>query len=97
MIAKAIGLSGDFSSTLIHCVACDERLEWSTQVKRSETAAAEECIALGAAGRQLDAYPNRDVNLGALAVAHTLMRFELLAWSRPEPASDINLPILYKS
>jgi hypothetical protein len=73
--------------------------DWSgrPKSKRSETVAAEECIALGAAGRQLDAYPNRDVNLGALAVAHTLMRLELLAWPRPEPASDINLPILYKS
>ena len=45
--------------------------------KRSETVAAEECIALGAAGRQLDAYPNRDVNLGALAVAHTLIDWSL--------------------
>ena len=40
--------------------------------KRSEIVAAEECIALGAAGRQLDAYPNRDVNLGALAIARAL-------------------------
>lgn len=40
--------------------------------KRSETVAAEECVALGAAERQLDAYPNRDVNLGALAVARAL-------------------------
>jgi hypothetical protein len=40
--------------------------------KRSETVAAEECVALGANERQLDAYPNRDVNLGALAVARAL-------------------------
>lgn len=40
--------------------------------KRSETVAAEECIALGAVQRQLDAYPNREVNLGALAVARAL-------------------------
>jgi redox-sensitive bicupin YhaK (pirin superfamily) len=40
--------------------------------KRSESVAAEECVALGADGRQLDAYPNRDVNLGALAVARAL-------------------------
>ena len=40
--------------------------------KRSETIAAEECIALGAGQPQLDAYPNREVNLGALAVARAL-------------------------
>ena len=40
--------------------------------KRTETVAAEECIALGAVERQLDAYPNREVNLGALAVARAL-------------------------
>jgi redox-sensitive bicupin YhaK (pirin superfamily) len=40
--------------------------------KRSETVAAEECTALGAAERHLDAYPNRDLNLGALAVARAL-------------------------
>ncbi len=40
--------------------------------KRSETVAAEECIALGAVERQLEAYPNREVNLGALAIARAL-------------------------
>jgi redox-sensitive bicupin YhaK (pirin superfamily) len=40
--------------------------------KRSDTVAAEECIALGAVDRQLDAYPNRDITLGALAVARAL-------------------------
>ena len=47
---------------------------WShhTMSKRSETIAAEECIALGAGQPQLDAYPNREVNLGALVVARAL-------------------------
>ena len=40
--------------------------------KRSETIAAEECIALGASQPQFDAYPNREVNLGALAVVRAL-------------------------
>lgn len=40
--------------------------------KRSETVAAEECLALGARDRQLDAYPNRDVHLGALTIARAL-------------------------
>ena len=40
--------------------------------KRYETIAAEECIALGASQPQLDAYPNREINLGALAVARAL-------------------------
>ena len=40
--------------------------------KRSEVVAAEECVALGAEERQLAAYPNREVNLGALAVARAL-------------------------
>ena len=40
--------------------------------KRSETIAAEECIALGADQPQLDAYPNREVNLGALSIARAL-------------------------
>jgi redox-sensitive bicupin YhaK (pirin superfamily) len=40
--------------------------------KRTEAVAAEECLALGATERQLDAYPNREVNLGALAVARAL-------------------------
>ena len=40
--------------------------------KRSESIAAEECIALGAHQPQLDAYPNRDVNLGALSIARAL-------------------------
>ncbi len=40
--------------------------------KRSETVAAEECVALGAAERQLDAYPNREVHLGALSIYRAL-------------------------
>lgn len=40
--------------------------------KRSDTVAAEECVALGAAERQLDAYPNREVHLGDLAIARAL-------------------------
>jgi quercetin 2,3-dioxygenase len=40
--------------------------------KRSETVAAEECVALGAGRRQLDAYPNRELHLGALPVARAL-------------------------
>jgi len=40
--------------------------------KRAEVVAAEECIALGASQRQLEAYPNRDVMLGALAIARAL-------------------------
>jgi redox-sensitive bicupin YhaK (pirin superfamily) len=40
--------------------------------KRSETVAAEECVAFGATERQFDAYPNREVNLGALAVTRAL-------------------------
>ena len=40
--------------------------------KRSETVAAEECIALGASQRQLESYPNREVNLGALTVGRAL-------------------------
>ncbi len=40
--------------------------------KRSETIAAEECMALGDSQPQFDAYPNREVNLGALAVARAL-------------------------
>jgi redox-sensitive bicupin YhaK (pirin superfamily) len=39
--------------------------------KRTDVAA-EECTALGATERQLDAYPNREVNLGALAVRRAL-------------------------
>ena len=40
--------------------------------KRAETIAAEECVALGAIERQLDAYPNREITLGTLAVARAL-------------------------
>ena len=40
--------------------------------KRSEPVAAEECVALGAAERQLEAYPNREVTLGALVIARAL-------------------------
>ena len=40
--------------------------------RRSEVVSAEECIALGASQRQLESYPNRDVNLGALAIARAL-------------------------
>jgi hypothetical protein len=36
--------------------------------RRSDSVAAKECIALGAAERLLEAYPNREVNLGELAV-----------------------------
>jgi redox-sensitive bicupin YhaK (pirin superfamily) len=39
--------------------------------QRSDVAA-EECVALGAAARQLEAYPNRDLNLGALAITRAL-------------------------
>ena len=40
--------------------------------KRSEMVSAEECIALAARQRQLESYPNREVNLGALTVARAL-------------------------
>ena len=40
--------------------------------KRSEIVAAEECIALGASQRRLESYPNREVNMGALAIARAL-------------------------
>jgi quercetin 2,3-dioxygenase len=40
--------------------------------KRSEPVSAEECIALGASQRQLESYPNREVHLGALAIARAL-------------------------
>ena len=40
--------------------------------KRSEVVSAEECIALGASQRQLESYPNREVTLGALAIARAL-------------------------
>jgi quercetin 2,3-dioxygenase len=40
--------------------------------KRSEVVSAEQCIALGASHRQLESYPNREVNLGALMVARAL-------------------------
>jgi redox-sensitive bicupin YhaK (pirin superfamily) len=40
--------------------------------KRSEPVAAEECLALGAPERQLEAYPNREITLGALAVTRAL-------------------------
>ena len=40
--------------------------------RRSEPVAAEECVALGAAERRLESYPNRELNLGALAVSRAL-------------------------
>lgn len=40
--------------------------------KRSETVAAEACLALGAPERQLEAYSNREVNLGGLTVTRAL-------------------------
>ena len=40
--------------------------------KRSEDVAAEECVALGANRQQLDAYPNREVTLGALTISRAL-------------------------
>jgi redox-sensitive bicupin YhaK (pirin superfamily) len=40
--------------------------------KRSEVVSAEECIALGASQRQLESYPNRELTLGALAIARAL-------------------------
>ncbi|HEY7791745.1 MAG TPA: pirin family protein [Vicinamibacterales bacterium] len=40
--------------------------------KRSDTVAAEACVALGATARTFEAYPNREVTLGALAVARAL-------------------------
>jgi redox-sensitive bicupin YhaK (pirin superfamily) len=39
---------------------------------RSDIVAAEECVALGAGQRQLESYPNREVQLGALAVTRAL-------------------------
>jgi redox-sensitive bicupin YhaK (pirin superfamily) len=39
---------------------------------RSNTVSAEECVALGAARRTLDAYPNREVTLGSLTIARAL-------------------------
>jgi redox-sensitive bicupin YhaK (pirin superfamily) len=40
--------------------------------RRTETVAAEECVAVGATRRQLDAYPNREVHLGSLAISRAL-------------------------
>jgi redox-sensitive bicupin YhaK (pirin superfamily) len=40
--------------------------------KRSDVVSAEECIALGASQRQLQAYPNRALNLGSLAISRAL-------------------------
>ena len=40
--------------------------------KRSEHVSAEECVALGASQQRLEAYPNREVNLGALAISRAL-------------------------
>jgi quercetin 2,3-dioxygenase len=40
--------------------------------QRSEPVVAEECVALGAGERQLEAYPNREVSLGALSVSRAL-------------------------
>jgi redox-sensitive bicupin YhaK (pirin superfamily) len=40
--------------------------------RRSEPVSAEECVALGAPHAQLESYPNRQLNLGALAVTRAL-------------------------
>ena len=40
--------------------------------KRSDDVAAEECVALGARQQQLEAYPNREVRLGALSISRAL-------------------------
>jgi len=40
--------------------------------RRSETVSAEECIALGSSQRLLESYPNRELNLGALAISRAL-------------------------
>lgn len=40
--------------------------------KRSEEVSAEQCVALGAGQRQLEAYPHREVTLGALSISRAL-------------------------
>jgi redox-sensitive bicupin YhaK (pirin superfamily) len=40
--------------------------------KREDQVAAEECVALGAERQEMEAYPNREVSLGALSVARAL-------------------------
>jgi len=40
--------------------------------KRSETVAAETCLALGATDARLESYPNRELTLGSLAIARAL-------------------------
>ena len=40
--------------------------------KRNESVAAEACVALGATAPRLEAYPNRELNLGALAITRAL-------------------------
>ena len=40
--------------------------------KRSDSVSAEECVALGAADRRMDSYPNRELSLGALTVSRAL-------------------------
>jgi len=40
--------------------------------KRSDDVAAEECVALGATRPRLEAYPNRDLSLGSLAISRAL-------------------------
>ena len=40
--------------------------------RRAESVSAEACVALGAAGHELVAYPNRELNLGALAISRAL-------------------------
>jgi quercetin 2,3-dioxygenase len=40
--------------------------------KRSDDGAAEECVALGATGRQLESYPHRQVHLGTLPILRAL-------------------------
>ena len=64
--------------------------------KRSEVVCAEKCIALGASQRQFESYPNREVNLGALAIARALPIRDrrlvgpspsLVQFARPDPVS----------
>ena len=40
--------------------------------KRSEPVSAETCVALAAGGHRLDAYPNRELNLGSLRISRAL-------------------------
>ena len=42
--------------------------------KRSESVSAEACVALGASHPKLEAYPNKDLNLGHLAISRESTR-----------------------